>query len=48
MKRTVKDALSYLDQVKSKFANQADVYNDFLDMWVESCANPIVLQRSLT
>ena len=38
MKRTVKDALSYLDQVKSKFANQADVYNDFLDMCVQSRA----------
>lgn len=28
----VKDALSYLDQVKIQFYNQADVYNNFLDI----------------
>lgn len=28
----VKDALSYLDQVKVQFYNQADVYNNFLDI----------------
>jgi hypothetical protein len=28
----VEDALSYLDQVKFKFGNQPQVYNDFLDI----------------
>lgn len=28
----VKDALSYLDQVKLQFADQPDVYNKFLDI----------------
>lgn len=28
----VKDALTYLDQVKIQFYNQADVYNNFLDI----------------
>lgn len=28
----VKDALSYLDQVKVQFSNQAEVYNNFLDI----------------
>lgn len=28
----VKDALSYLDQVKIQFYNQSDVYNNFLDI----------------
>jgi paired amphipathic helix protein Sin3a len=28
----VKDALSYLDQVKVQFQNQPDVYNHFLDI----------------
>lgn len=28
----VKDALSYLDQVKIQFYNQADIYNNFLDI----------------
>lgn len=28
----VKDALSYLDQVKVQFAEQPDVYNRFLDI----------------
>ncbi|KAI9332798.1 hypothetical protein BDR26DRAFT_868930, partial [Obelidium mucronatum] len=28
----VKDALTYLDQVKAQFANQPDVYNRFLDI----------------
>ena len=28
----MEDALSYLDQVKFKFGNQPQVYNDFLDI----------------
>jgi paired amphipathic helix protein Sin3a len=28
----VRDALSYLDQVKVKFSDQPDVYNRFLDI----------------
>lgn len=28
----VKDALSYLDQVKVQFSEQPDVYNRFLDI----------------
>ncbi|KAL5233533.1 hypothetical protein ACI65C_000943 [Semiaphis heraclei] len=31
----VEDALSYLDQVKYKFSNQPQVYNDFLDIMKE-------------
>lgn len=31
----VEDALSYLDQVKFKFSNQPQVYNDFLDIMKE-------------
>ena len=31
----VKDALSYLDQVKQKFADQPEVYNRFLDIMKE-------------
>lgn len=31
----VKDALTYLDQVKMKFADQAKVYNRFLDIMKE-------------
>ena len=31
----VEDALSYLDQVKFKFDNQPQVYNDFLDIMKE-------------
>ena len=31
----VEDALSYLDQVKYKFGNQPQVYNDFLDIMKE-------------
>ena len=31
----VEDALSYLDQVKLQFANQPQVYNDFLDIMKE-------------
>lgn len=31
----VEDALSYLDQVKFKFGNQPQVYNDFLDIMKE-------------
>lgn len=28
----VNDALTYLDQVKSQFQNEPDVYNQFLDI----------------
>src|SRR6185369_9220434 len=31
-KQNVKDALSYLDQVKVQFAEKTDVYNQFLDI----------------
>lgn len=31
----VEDALNYLDQVKYKFGNQPQVYNDFLDIMKE-------------
>ncbi|CAO3666625.1 unnamed protein product [Rhizopus stolonifer] len=31
----VKDALSYLDQVKVKFSDQPEVYNRFLDIMKE-------------
>ena len=31
----VEDALSYLDQVKFRFGNQPQVYNDFLDIMKE-------------
>ena len=31
----VEDALSYLDQVKSRFQNNPEVYNDFLDIMKE-------------
>lgn len=31
----VEDALSYLDQVKFKFGNEPQVYNDFLDIMKE-------------
>ncbi|KAM9853933.1 paired amphipathic helix protein Sin3a-like [Aulostomus maculatus] len=31
----VEDALSYLDQVKLRFGNQPQVYNDFLDIMKE-------------
>lgn len=31
----MEDALSYLDQVKYKFGNQPQVYNDFLDIMKE-------------
>jgi paired amphipathic helix protein Sin3a len=31
----VKDALTYLDQVKVKFADQPEVYNRFLDIMKE-------------
>ncbi|KAJ1527236.1 hypothetical protein ONE63_008762 [Megalurothrips usitatus] len=34
-KLKVEDALSYLDQVKFKFGNQPQVYNDFLDIMKE-------------
>jgi len=34
-KLKVEDALSYLDQVKDKFKNQPQVYNDFLDIMKE-------------
>lgn len=45
----VEDALSYLDQVKIKFSNQPQVYNDFLDIMKEfksqSIDTPGVIQR---
>lgn len=31
----VKDALSYLDQVKMQFSEQPEVYNQFLDIMKE-------------
>lgn len=34
-KLKVEDALSYLDQVKLKFGNEPQVYNDFLDIMKE-------------
>lgn len=34
-KLKVEDALSYLDQVKFRFGNQPQVYNDFLDIMKE-------------
>ncbi|XP_043231433.1 paired amphipathic helix protein Sin3b-like isoform X2 [Amphibalanus amphitrite] len=37
----VEDALSYLDQVKSKFQNNPEVYNDFLDIMKEFKAQNI-------
>ena len=48
----VEDALSYLDQVKFKFNNQPQVYNDFLDIMKEfksqSIDTPGVIQRVST
>ncbi|CAN7983566.1 unnamed protein product, partial [Ixodes hexagonus] len=45
----VEDALSYLDQVKFRFGNQPQVYNDFLDIMKEfksqSIDTPGVIQR---
>lgn len=45
----VEDALGYLDQVKYKFGNQPQVYNDFLDIMKEfksqSIDTPGVIQR---
>lgn len=45
----VEDALNYLDQVKYKFGNQPQVYNDFLDIMKEfksqSIDTPGVIQR---
>jgi paired amphipathic helix protein Sin3a len=45
----VEDALSYLDQVKYKFGNQPQVYNDFLDIMKEfksqSIDTPGVIER---
>lgn len=45
----MEDALSYLDQVKYKFGNQPQVYNDFLDIMKEfksqSIDTPGVIQR---
>lgn len=45
----VEDALSYLDEVKFKFGNQPQVYNDFLDIMKEfksqSIDTPGVIQR---
>jgi paired amphipathic helix protein Sin3a len=48
----VEDALSYLDQVKFKFNNQPQVYNDFLDIMKEfksqSIDTPGVIHRVST
>lgn len=48
----VKDALSYLDQVKIQFYNQADVYNNFLDIMkdfkLQSIDTPGVIDRVST
>ena len=48
----VEDALSYLDQVKFKFNDQPQVYNDFLDIMKEfksqSIDTPGVIQRVST
>lgn len=48
----VKDALSYLDQVKVQFYNQADVYNNFLDIMKDfksqSIDTPGVIDRVST
>jgi len=48
----VEDALSYLDQVKFKFNNQPQVYNDFLDIMKEfksqAIDTPGVIQRVST
>ncbi|KAL6453750.1 SIN3 Transcriptional regulatory protein SIN3 [Candida maltosa Xu316] len=48
----VKDALSYLDQVKVQFCNQAEVYNNFLDIMKdfksESIDTPGVIDRVST
>ncbi|XP_063217594.1 paired amphipathic helix protein Sin3b isoform X4 [Bacillus rossius redtenbacheri] len=48
----VEDALSYLDQVKFKFGNQPQVYNDFLDIMKEfksqSIDTPGVIHRVST
>lgn len=47
----VKDALSYLDQVKVQFADHPDVYNRFLDI-MKDVSTPAhtspPLQRNLT
>ena len=52
MNGQVEDALSYLDQVKFKFNNQPQVYNDFLDIMKEfksqSIDTPGVIQRVST
>lgn len=39
----VKDALSYLDQVKIQFYNQAEVYNNFLDIMKDFKSQTYVL-----
>lgn len=48
----VKDALTYLDQVKVQFSNQADVYNNFLDIMkdfkLQSIDTPGVIDRVLS
>jgi len=31
----VEDAMSYLDEVKAKFRNEAHIYNDFLEIMKE-------------
>jgi paired amphipathic helix protein Sin3a len=40
----VKDALTYLDQVKVKFADQPEVYNRFLDIMKEFKSQAYVFQ----
>lgn len=43
----VEDALSYLDQVKYKFGNQPQVYNDFLDIMKEFKSQRYILSNSM-
>lgn len=42
----VKDALSYLDQVKVQFSNQAEVYNNFLDIMKDFKSQRYVVELS--
>ncbi|KAM7541323.1 hypothetical protein Aperf_G00000023147 [Anoplocephala perfoliata] len=45
----VADALSYLDQVKARFSNQNEIYNDFLDVMrqfkAQSIGTDVVIRR---
>lgn len=43
----VKDALSYLDQVKVQFSNQAEVYNNFLDIMKDFKSQRYVVELSV-